>query len=225
MIRIFIADDHNLFREGLLAVLEEENDMVVVGQAENGKELIQKYEKTKPDLIISDISMPIKSGPHAIRKIRRSDKTVKVLFLTQHSGDDYIYSAFHVGAQGLISKSNNVSNLMFAIKEVVSGRNYFMGKSETELNAIENRFAQQKKIISKEQTSVRVTKREEEIVLLISERMSTFEIANKLGISIRTVESHRLNIIKKFKLKSLIGLITFSIEYSNRIKSQERNIV
>ncbi len=114
---------------------------------------------------------------------------------------------------------------MFAIKEVVSGRNYFMGKSETELNAIENRFAQQKKIISKEQTSVRVTKREEEIVLLISERMSTFEIANKLGISIRTVESHRLNIIKKFKLKSLIGLITFSIEYSNRIKSQERNIV
>ncbi len=225
MIRIFIADDHNLFREGLLAVLEEENDMVVVGQAENGKELIQRYEKTKPDLIISDISMPIKSGPDAIRKIRRSDKKVKVLFLTQHSGDDYIYSAFRVGAQGLINKSHNVSGLMFAIKEVVSGRNYFMGKSETELNAIENRFAQQKKIISKEQTSVRVTKREEEIVLLISERMSTFEIANKLDISTRTVESHRLNIIKKFKLKSLIGLITFSIEYSNRVKSQERNIV
>lgn len=223
MIRIFIADDHNLFREGLLAILEEENDMVVVGQAENGKELLQRYENPKTDLIISDISMPIKSGPDAIRKIRRSDKTVKVLFLTQHSGDDYIYSAFCVGAQGLISKSDKVDELIFAIHEVAEGRYYFMGKSEDELHAIENRFTHQR-ICSNEKFTAHLSKREEEIVRLISEGLSTIEIAIKLDISTRTVESHRLNIIKKFKLKSLGGLIYFSIEYSNRVKIQERNI-
>ena len=91
MIRVLVADEYNLFRKGLLTLLEEENNIIVVGEAENGNDLVEKYKQTKPDLIISDISMPIKSGITAIKKIRRSNKQVKVLFISQYSGDDYIY--------------------------------------------------------------------------------------------------------------------------------------
>ncbi len=221
MIRIFIADDHNSFREKLFAILEEENDFLVVGQAENGEELIRKYERTKPDLIISDISMPIKSGPDAIKEIRKSDKNIKVLFLSGYSGDDYIYSVINSGAHRFINKGADINELRLAIKEVAEGRHYFCGKSASDLDAIKKRFEIN---LEKEYSignNAKLTIIEEDILILISEYMSTDEIANKLKISPRTVESHRLNIIKKFKLKSIYELMKFSVEYSNRIQSEK----
>ncbi len=220
MIRVLVADEYNLFRKGLLTLLEEENNIIVVGEAENGNDLVEKYKQTKPDLIISDISMPIKSGITAIKKIRRSNKQVKVLFISQYSGDDYIYSVFNVGAQGLLSKSNNIKDLMFAIKEIMQGRYYFMGKSKNELEAIINRFTL-RKMLKVDDENNKPTKREEEVLLLISESMTTADIANKLHLSHRTIESHRSNIIKKFKLKSLLGLINYSREYARKVKTEQ----
>jgi len=215
MIRLLLADDHNLFRELLLTMLNSDSDITVVAEAEDGASLISKYNENKPDIILSDISMPGKSGPDAIRSIARKDKLVKVLFLSQHTGDDYIYSVIQAGGSGLVSKNIMRSELLLAIKTVARGKRYFVGKTEEELKAIKKRF---NLIKAKERKGNvgELTKKEKEILLLVSENISSQDIADKLKLSIRTIESHRLNIIQKLHLKSLPGLIGYARDYARQ---------
>ncbi|MCB0745358.1 MAG: response regulator transcription factor [Ignavibacteriae bacterium] len=219
MIKVFIADDHNLFREGIITILSKAKDIKVVGEAEDGLELISKYSEAEPDIILSDISMPGKSGPDSVRLITNKDKEIKVLFLSQYTGDDYIYSVLQARGSGLISKNALMDDLLLAIRTVASGGKYFVGKSESELEAIINRFSLIKKKEKRENVNG-LTKKEEEILLLVSENLSSKEIADKLKLSIRTVDSHRLSIISKFQLKSLPGLISFAQEYARKIKEK-----
>ena len=135
MIRVLLADDHNLFREGLVSLLSNEKDITVVGQAEDGASLVSKFTELKPDIIISDISMPGKSGPDAVRLITNNDNKVKILFLSQFTGDDYIYSVLQAGGSGLVSKNIMRTELLLAIKTVVKGKKYFIGKTDKELEA------------------------------------------------------------------------------------------
>jgi DNA-binding NarL/FixJ family response regulator len=215
MIRVLLSDDHNLFREGLIAIIEGENDLTVVGEAEDGMSLISKFEELKPDVVVSDISMPGKSGPDAVKIITRNNVGVKILFLSQFTGDDYIYSVLQSGGTGLISKKVLRNELINAIRTVAEGGKYFMGKSEDELKAIRKRFNLIKKRDQKDR-AVDLTKKEEEILLLVGENLSSREIAEKLKISLRTVDTHRLNIISKLHLKSLPGLISFARDYSRK---------
>ena len=219
MIKVFIADDHNLFREGIITILSKAKDIKVVGEAEDGLELISKYSEAEPDIILSDISMPGKSGPDSVRLITNKDKEIKVLFLSQYTGDDYIYSVLQARGSGLISKNALMDDLLLAIRTVASGGKYFVGKSESELEAIINRFSLIKKKEKRENVNG-LTKKEEEILLLVSENLSSKEIADKLKLSIRTVDSHRLSIISKFQLKSLPGLISFAQEYAHKTKEE-----
>lgn len=213
MIRVFLADDHNLFREGIINLLEKEEGIAVVGVAEDGTSLIAKYKEAKPSIIISDISMPGKSGPEAVRLITNKNSEIKVLFLSQYTGDDYIYSVLQAGGSGLISKNVMRSELILAIKTVAKGVKYFVGKSEEELMNIRKRF-NAIKIRDKRANPDALTKKEKEILILISESLSSRDIAEKLKISIRTVDSHRLNIINKLQLKSLPGLINFARDFA-----------
>ena len=217
MIRLLLADDHNLFREGVLSLLNSDKDITVVGQVEDGIGLLAKFEETKPDVIVSDISMPGQNGPDAVKSICRKYENVKVLFLSQYTGDDYIYEVLQSGGSGLISKNIMLPELLLAIKTVADGKKYFVGKTEEELEAIVKRFSYL--AIEEKRSNVNaLTKKEKEIVLLISENLSSQEIANRLKVSVRTVESHRLNIIQKLNLKSLRGLISFAHDYARNLK-------
>jgi len=172
MIRILLADDHNLFREGLLLLLNSYKEFTVVGQAEDGTSLVAKYNEVKPDIILSDISMPGKSGPDAVRSIIRKDKNVKALFLSQFTGDDYIYSVLQAGGSGLISKNIMRAELLLAVKTVAKGKKYFIGKTDEELEAIKKRFNTIRAKERKENVG-ELTKKEKEILLLISENYTS----------------------------------------------------
>lgn len=217
MIRILIADDHNLFREGIVSLLKMEKDLMVVGEAEDGTNLITKYEETKPDIIVTDISMPGVNGVDAVKSLLQKNENVKAIFLSQYSGDDYIYNIFKAGGYGLISKNIDKFELVHAIRTVVDGKKYFAGKTEDELVPIIKRFTVTKGSVNKS-TNKLVTKKEKEILLLLNDCLSSRQIAEKLNVSVRTIDTHRMNIIKKFKLKSLPGLISFAIDFARHNK-------
>lgn len=217
MIRILIADDHNLFREGIVSLLKMEKDLMVVGEAEDGTNLITKYEETKPDIIVTDISMPGVNGVDAVKSLLKKNENVKAIFLSQYSGDDYIYNIFKAGGYGLISKNIDKFELVHAIRTVVDGKKYFAGKTEDELVPIIKRFTVTKGSVNKS-TNKLVTKKEKEILLLLNDCLSSRQIAEKLNVSVRTIDTHRMNIIKKFKLKSLPGLISFAIDFARHNK-------
>ena len=217
MIKILIADDHNLFREGIVLFLKSEEDFIVVGEAENGASLIAKYYETNPDIIVSDISMPGINGIDAYKTLIKRKENVKALFLSQYSGDDYIYNILISGGNGLISKNVDRLELSHAIRMVAKGKNYFMNKTEVELEGIIKRFTATKRRTCLENVNL-VTKKEKEILLLLNECLSSRQIAEKLNVSVRTIDAHRLNIIKKFQLKSLPGLILFAKDFAEQNK-------
>lgn len=213
-IKLVIADDHTLFRSGIISLIEDDEDIEIIGEASDGKNLIDLYNELKPDLLLIDISMPEKTGLEAAREIRARDDTVRILFLSMHEGTDYIYHSIKSGGNGLINKNILKSELITAIKSVMNGKDYFGA------NYSENDI---KDIVSKYESFIepsvfvqptRLTEKEKEVLLLISEGLTSNEIGVKLNISKRTVDSHRQNIMQKMNLNSLPELIKYSIDYS-----------
>ena len=222
-IRLLIADDHTLFRSGIISLIEDEKEIEVIGQASNGKELIELYSKLKPDLLLIDISMPEKTGLEAAKEIRSKDENIRILFLSMHEGPDYIYHSIKSGGNGLINKNILRSELLAAIKVVMSGEDYFgIGYSEPDIKEIIRKY---EKFIERPAfiQPTRLTEKEKEILLLISEGLTSSEIADKLNIGKRTVDSHRLNIMQKLNLNSLPELIRYSIDYSTATGARHRN--
>jgi two-component system nitrate/nitrite response regulator NarL len=224
IIRIIIADDHALFRSGIVSLLDDEKEIVILGEADNGKELIDLYNQLKPDLLLIDISMPEKTGLEAAKEIRKMDEDVKILFLSMHEGDDYVYHSIKSGGNGLINKNINKGELLFSIKTIMNGDSYF-GKyySETDIREIVNkyeRFIEPPRFV----LPTRLTDKEKEVLLLISEGLTSGEIADKLNIGKRTVDSHRMNIMQKLNLNSLPELIKYSIDYSTALGVRLRKI-
>jgi DNA-binding NarL/FixJ family response regulator len=213
-IKLVIADDHTLFRSGIISLIEDDEDIEIIGEASDGKNLIELYTELKPDLLLIDISMPEKTGLEAAKEIRTRDDTVRILFLSMHEGPDYIYHSIKSGGNGLINKNILKNELITAIKSVMNGKDYFGVKySENDI----------KDIVSKYESFIepsvfvqptRLTEKEKEVLLLISEGLTSNEIGVKLNISKRTVDSHRQNIMQKMNLNSLPELIKYSIDYS-----------
>ncbi len=220
MIRLLIADDHNLFREGIKKLIEGEKDITIVGEAEDGLTLISKSKELKPTVILTDISMPGKNGPDAIKIIKKKDKDVGVLFLSQFTGDDYIYLILNANGDGLLSKNVMRSELILAIKTIAKRGKYFGGKTDDELNNIVKRYtiAKRKESDRKGET---LTKKEREVLIWLSKGKKSKEIAEMLKLSTRTIESYRMSIINKMGLSSLAELIKFAIDYT---KTEEKNI-
>jgi DNA-binding NarL/FixJ family response regulator len=213
-IKILIADDHTLFRSGVISLLEDEDDIQVTGEACNGKELIKMYRELKPDLLLIDISMPEKTGLEAAKDIRAMDRDVRILFLSMHEGVDYIYHSIKSGGNGLINKNILKSDLINAIRTLMSGKDYFGDEySESEIQEIVKKyedFIEPSAFIQ----PTRLTEKEQEVLMLISEGLTSSEIADKLNIGKRTVDTHRLNIMQKLNLNSLPELIRYSIDFS-----------
>jgi DNA-binding NarL/FixJ family response regulator len=218
-IRILICDDHTLVRNGIVKLLEEEKDWIyIVGQAENGEEMIRKYEFTRPDLVLADISMPVLSGMDAAKRIILHHPEAKILFLSMLYDEQYVYSAIKVGAVGILSKSISKDELIFAIKEVLSDRKYFGPLYDD--NII-------KEILTKydndsdlplDIVGVKITDREEEILKYVSEGLMSEEIGEKMNLGKRTIDKARIELMQKFNLKSLPALISFAIRLTENKK-------
>jgi two-component system response regulator NreC len=205
-IRIVLADDHALIREGFKKLLiERENPFVeLVGEAENGKELLEIVAKTQPDLVLTDIKMPLLSGLDALKEIKEKNPEIKVVILTMHEESEYIKRAISSGADGYLSKNIEQQELERAIKTVFNGVKYFSAS----VNAILLTQLSEQHVI--EQTDI--SPRENEVLQLVAQGLSTKQIAAQLDISNRTVETHRINLLKKLKANNTAELIKKSAQ-------------
>ena len=216
-IRVLLADDHTLFRNGIISLLENEKDIFVVGEVDNGKDLLNKYLEIMPDLVLLDISMPGKSGLEAAKEIKQNDHKAKLLFLSMHEEDEYIYYCLKAGGMGLINKNITKGELVLAIKRVSEGSNYFRNNlSEEQIKRIYNKYdrsVNKRPILLKDA----LTSREENVLKLIGKGLTSNEIAQQLNISKRTVDSFRSNIMQKLNIKNLPELIKYAINYIENV--------
>jgi len=207
-IKVLIVDDHTLVRDGIRALLALVADIKVVGEAANGKESLEKVKKLAPDVVLMDLAMPIMNGLEATRRIRKRFPGIKVLALTQYEDREYIVPTIEAGARGFISKTAAFSELASAIQSVYQGGSFL---SPIAAAAIVEE-CQQKFAGEAERDSYQyLTDRERETLKLVAEGYTAREIADMLVISLRTVETHKTNLMKKLNISNKADLIRFAI--------------
>jgi two-component system response regulator NreC len=208
-VRIVIAEDHTILREGLKSLLSSNPGFEIVGEAGDGREAIRCAEKLKPDLILTDLSMPRMNGMEAIKEIKRESPATKVLVLTVHRAEEYILATFKAGADGYVLKDSTHSELVMAVKKVLNGRHYI--SPEISEKVIDG-YLEGKKTLKPRTSWETLTQREREILKLIAEGYKNKEIADDLCISVKTVEKHRANLMEKLDLHNVQALTAFAIE-------------
>lgn len=212
-IKVLVVDDHKLFRIGVVRLLRDRPNIFVVAEAENGKELLNKYFNAKPDVVLVDIAMPKMSGLEAVSLVREKDQKVKALFLSMYDGDEYVYQVLKSGGMGLVNKNILEGELAYAIEQVYIGEKYFGSKwTEEKLQRLIKEYESNK--ITKTDCE-KLTYREEEVLKYINKGYTSVEIANKLKISKKTVDFYRSNIMRKFDLNGPNDLIIFAVNYFN----------
>ena len=208
-VRIVIAEDHTILREGLKSLLSSNPDFEIIGEAEDGREAIRCVEKFKPDLILMDLSMPRINGLDAIKEIKKRFSETKILVLTVHKTEEYILASLKSGADGYILKDSTHAELVLAVKNVLSGKHYISpGISEKVIEG----YLEGKKNLKRKSSWETLTQREREILKLIAEGYKNKEIGDYLCISPKTVEKHRANLMEKLDLHNVQALTTFAIE-------------
>ncbi len=207
--RIVIAEDHTILREGLRALISSEPDFEVVGEAEDGREAIRCVVKLAPDLILMDLSMPKMNGIEAIREIKKRTPETKILALTVHRTEEFILEVLQAGAVGYVLKDASSVELMMAIKSVLAGKRYL---SPSISHMVIEGYLAGKKTFEPRSPWDTLTQREREILKLIAEGHKNKEIADYLCISVKTVEKHRANLMKKLDLHNASALTAYAIE-------------
>jgi two-component system, NarL family, response regulator NreC len=207
-VTILLADDHPFVRKGVRALLEAEADFSVIGEAEDGLQVVQMAEKLRPDILIVDMMMPNLNGLEVLKQVsRRSPKTRKIV-LSMHSADPYVVEAFRSGASGYILKDSAPDELINAIRQVLLDIKYLSPKLAERLAGLLTESAQNA-VHDKYES---LTNREREVFQMASEGKTASEIANILSISPRTAELHRSNLMNKLGLHNQIELIRFAIK-------------
>jgi DNA-binding NarL/FixJ family response regulator len=207
--KIVIAEDQTIVRQGLRSLLESEQNIEVVAEAGDGIETLKCVEQHSPDLVLLDLAMPRMSGLSAIRDIKERFKNTKILVLTFHSSEEYILEAFGSGADGYCLKNDTHTELLTAIKNLLSGKSY-ISPSVSE-KVLEGYLAGRQKL-KKETSWETLTKREKEVLKLVGEGYSSVEIGGILNISPKTADKHRSNIMNKLNLHSAPALTAYAIE-------------
>jgi DNA-binding NarL/FixJ family response regulator len=208
-LRILIADDHALVRHGVRVLCRAQRGWRVVGEAANGREAVERANKLKPDLVILDISMPDLDGLQLIRQIRESLPDVKVLILTMHESDQMVRRVLEAGAHGYVLKSDLAACLVKGVKHISDGKRFLTPKvSEIVLESFLRTESYHQKT---QQPQARPTPREMEIIRLLAEGKANKEIAALLGITVRTVETHRAKIMAKLGIHSIAELIHYAM--------------
>lgn len=208
-VRIVVADDHTILREGLTALLNVQPDFEVVGEARNGREAIMVTNELKPDVLLTDISMPLTNGTDAIRGLKKRYAELKVIALTVHSTDKHVRAALGSGADGYVLKDDTTTELFHAIRHVRQGKKFLSaGVSKGVVDAYLNQSTKPNKL----GVDNRLTNRECETLKLIAEGLKNKEIAAHLCVSVKTVEKHRANLMRKLDLHSGPALTAYAYE-------------
>jgi DNA-binding NarL/FixJ family response regulator len=207
--RILIIDDHPLFREGLKSIIAADRHFVVEGEAGNARQGYAMARKTKPDVAVVDISLPDESGMQLTRRIREALPDTRVMIISMHSKIDYIVEAFQAGATGYVVKESAASRLVQGLNAVTAGEYYLDSSISHEVvERLMKSPVRQAQVSDSEYG--RLTPREQEIMRMLADGLPKSEIADRLCISIKTVENHRSNIMKKLDLHSAMDLVRYA---------------
>jgi DNA-binding NarL/FixJ family response regulator len=206
---ILIVDDHTLFREGLRAIIERGPGYEIIGEAGNSRECLQMVEKYKPDLVLLDISLPDRSGIELTRDIAKLSIKTRIMIVSMHSKTDYIVRAFQAGATGYVIKESAAAKLLQGIGSVLKG-DYFMDAAVSQKVVEKLAEIKEKKVKVTNTTYDALTPREQEVMILVAEGLSTNQISERLYISPKTVENHRSRIMQKLDLHNTIELVRYA---------------
>ncbi|MFI5272253.1 MAG: response regulator [Ktedonobacterales bacterium] len=216
VIRLLIADDHDILRDGLRALLEMASDIVVVGEARSGREAVAETEQLRPDVVLMDISMPDLDGVEACERIRQRLPHVHVLFLTMHEAEEYFFRALRAGASGYVVKRTAAADLLAAIRAVAHGESFL---SPTVAHSLVAEYAERAarspagggeaaRTGGQYET---LTSREREVLQLVAEGHTNQEIADQLHLSVKTVQSHRAAVMDKLDLRNVTHLVRYAV--------------
>jgi DNA-binding NarL/FixJ family response regulator len=209
MIKVLVAEDHTIVRKGLCALLYTESDIEVVGEAENGRQAIEMAEELNPDVILMDISMPELNGMDATRQLKKKYPDLKILILSMHSNEKYIFETLRAGASGYLIKRSAPTDLIKAIHAANKGESFL---SPSVSKKVIDNFVQHKAEENNEPRGLnRLSNREREVLQLIAEGHTNREIAIQLFVSAKTIEAHRANIQKKLQIIGTAELTKYAI--------------
>lgn len=213
MIKVLLVDDHKIIRDGIKALINDSDHISICGECNNGLEVQEFIKHTEADIILMDVSMPEKNGIEATEEIIKDFPDMKILALTMHNQESYISKILKAGASGYVLKSTGEDELIKAIETIHSGETYFSSEVSEIMMA---KFMKKPASGYQYQTIVSVedlTTREREIIGLIADELTNNEIAEKLFISPRTVDTHRRNLLQKLGVKNTAGLVKFAIHH------------
>jgi len=208
-IKVLLVDDHTVVREGLRFLLETEGDIKVIGEAKHGREAVQMTEKLRPDLVLLDIAMPFLNGVEAARQIMKCCPETKILILSSYEEDEYIRKLIQAGVGGYLLKHTVADDLVRAVREVQKGNAYFSPSISKRLSNSWQFFTENR---APNRANEHLTTREAEILQLIAEGFANKQIADIIGISIKTVEKHRQAVMDKLGLHEVASLTRYAIQ-------------
>jgi DNA-binding NarL/FixJ family response regulator len=203
MIRVVLADDHALVRDGLRAVLAQERDIEIVGEAADGRDALSVTERAKPDVLLVDLSMPLLNGLDVARHLAARDRGPRTILITMHVEDRYVLDAIRAGVRGYVLKKQAAADVVRAIREVAAGRVYLSpGVGAAVAEAIRT---------GRPVPEERLTPREREVLQLVAEGKTTKEIAGILNVSVKTADAHRTRLMQKLDIHDIAGLTRCAI--------------
>jgi len=208
-LRIVLADDHTILREGLRALLSADPNFDIVGEAEDGREAVRCVEKLEPNLLLMDLSMPRMSGMDAISEIKRRYSETKIIALTVHKTEEYLLTTLQAGVDGYVLKDATHDELILAIHNVMAGKRYL---SPGISGKVIEGYLEGKEDSLSGSSWQKLSQREREVLKLIAEGYKNKEIAEDLCISLKTVEKHRANLMKKLDLHNAAGLTVYAVD-------------
>jgi len=208
-IRCLLVDDHTLFRQGVRRLLETESDFEIVGEAGGGGDAIEKARELRPDVVLMDIGMPGLSSFEAARQIKKNQPETRILFLTMYEDEDYLVQGVEIGASGYVLKDAPTQQLLTAVRDVYQGGKYIsprvLGKLVDDLRSRVRDTKMRPRIST-------LTPRERETLKMLAEGNSVKEIAILLGLSVKTVEAHKFNLMRKLDIHNKAQLVTYAID-------------
>jgi len=208
-IRVLLTDDHTLFRQGLRTLLAAEPDIEIVGEAANASDAITSVQELRPDVVLMDVGMPGLSSFEATRQIRKQRPETRVIFLSMYDDEDYLSESVEIGASGYILKESPADQLVSAIREVHRGGNYL---SPRLLTPLVDDFRVQNRSSVRQPRFGTLTKREREIMKLLAEGKSVKEAATEFNLSVKTVEAHKFNLMRKLDIHNKAQLVQYAIQ-------------
>src|SRR5208283_5429237 len=208
-ITVLLAEDHTIVREGFRKMLELEDDLEVVGEAQDGRQAVAMVKKLRPAVVLMDIAMPLLNGLEATRQVLKALPTTKVLILSAHSDDAYVKNATESGAVGFLLKQTSSHVVCEAIREVQKGKMFFSPSVARRLHQLDGKSTE--RAGRRQPRNARLTSREMEVLQLIAEGKANKETASELGIGLKTVEKHREHLMQKLNIHDTSGLTRYAI--------------